>query len=57
MSQVAEAAEGQGHHPKWTNEYNKVEIWLSTHSAGDKITDKDRVLAKAIDAIFENYQV
>jgi 4a-hydroxytetrahydrobiopterin dehydratase len=55
MSQVAEAAAAQNHHPKWTNEYNEVEIWLSTHSAGDKITDKDKALAKAIDAIFENY--
>ena len=23
------------HHPLWTNVYNKVEIWLSTHDAGD----------------------
>lgn len=56
MSQVAEAADGLNHHPKWTNQYNIVEIWLTTHSAGDKITDKDRQLAKAIDAIYENYQ-
>ncbi len=56
MSQVAEAADGQDHHPTWTNTYNKVEIWLSTHSAGDKITDKDRKLSKSIDAIYENYQ-
>lgn len=56
MSQVAEAADGLNHHPKWTNQYNKVEIWLTTHSAGGKITDKDRQLAKAIDAIYENYQ-
>lgn len=56
MSQVAEAADGMNHHPKWTNQYNKVEIWLTTHSAGDKITDKDRKLAKAVDAIYENYE-
>lgn len=56
MSQVAEAADGLNHHPKWTNQYNKVEIWLTTHSDGDKITDKDRALAKAIDAIYKNYE-
>lgn len=56
MAKVAAEAEQMNHHPTWTNTYNKVEIWLSTHSAGDKITDKDRELAKAIDAIYENYQ-
>jgi len=50
MKQVAEAAEAQNHHPRWQNEYNKVEIWLSTHSEG-KITDKDHQLAAEIDRI------
>jgi 4a-hydroxytetrahydrobiopterin dehydratase len=52
MTKVAAVAEQVGHHPTWTNTYNKVEIWLSTHSAGDKITDKDRQLAKQIDRIY-----
>jgi 4a-hydroxytetrahydrobiopterin dehydratase len=52
MRKVAQAADKMDHHPKWTNEYNRVEIWLSTHSAGDKITDKDRQLAKQIDRIY-----
>ncbi len=51
MTRVAAVAEGVQHHPRWTNEYDKVEIWLSTHSAGDKVTDKDRQLAEAIDDI------
>ena len=51
MARVALAAERMGHHPEWTNVYNKVEIKLSTHDAGGKVTDKDRKLAKAIDAI------
>jgi 4a-hydroxytetrahydrobiopterin dehydratase len=55
MSRVAELAEGVQHHPRWTNEYNNVEVWLSTHSAGDKVTKKDRDLAKAIDAIANEY--
>jgi 4a-hydroxytetrahydrobiopterin dehydratase len=53
MTKVAAAAEKLNHHPSWANEYNKVDIWLSTHSAG-KITDKDRQLAREIDKIYEN---
>ncbi len=51
MARVALAAEKANHHPKWTNVYNKVEIWLNTHDAGDTITAKDRKLAKTIDAM------
>lgn len=51
MARVALAAEKANHHPKWTNVYNKVEIWLNTHDAGDIITAKDKKLAKIIDAI------
>lgn len=53
MTKVAAVAEEQNHHPRWQNEYNKVEIWLSTHSEG-KITDKDRQLAAVIDKIYES---
>jgi 4a-hydroxytetrahydrobiopterin dehydratase len=49
MTRVALAAEKMDHHPKWTNVWNTVEIWLSTHDAGDIVTDKDRKLAKTID--------
>jgi 4a-hydroxytetrahydrobiopterin dehydratase len=51
MTRVALAAEKADHHPLWTNVYNKVEIWLNTHDAGDIVTDKDKALAKAIDKI------
>lgn len=51
MTRVALAAEKMDHHPSWTNVYNTVEISLSTHSAGDVVTDKDRKLAKVIDAL------
>ena len=53
MEQVAHLAEEMHHHPRWTNEYNKLEIWLSTHEANGAITDKDRELAKQIDEIKE----
>ena len=51
MTRVALAAEKMDHHPLWTNVYNKVEIWLNTHDAGDVVTDKDRKLAKLVDAL------
>ena len=49
MTRVALVAEKMDHHPLWTNVWNTVEVWLSTHSAGDVVTDKDRKLAAAID--------
>jgi 4a-hydroxytetrahydrobiopterin dehydratase len=51
MTRVALEAEKMDHHPMWTNVWNRVEVWLSTHDAGDIVTDKDRQLAKKIDAI------
>lgn len=51
MTRVALAAEKMDHHPMWTNVWNTVEVWLSTHDAGDVVTDKDHQLAKKIDAI------
>jgi 4a-hydroxytetrahydrobiopterin dehydratase len=52
MTRVALLAEKMDHHPTWTNTYNHVEIWLSTHTAGDTVTDKDRALAAGIDKLF-----
>lgn len=49
MTRVAILAEVHQHHPEWSNVWNKVEINLCTHEEGDKITDLDRRLAKAID--------
>ena len=51
MTKVALLAEKADHHPFWTNVYNVVSIELSTHDAGDVVTDKDRKLAKAIDQL------
>jgi len=51
MTRVALIAEKLNHHPEWKNVYNTVEFWLSTHDAGDKVTDKDHELAKKIDGI------
>lgn len=51
MTRVAIEAEKLNHHPYWINVYNKVEIRLSTHDAGNVVTAKDRKLAEKIDAL------
>ena len=51
MTRVALLAETQNHHPDWSNTWNKVRIDLSTHDAGNTVTDKDKNLAKAIDKL------
>ena len=51
MTRVALIAEKMDHHPNWSNVYNTVSIKLSTHDAGNKVTDLDRKLAKAIDEL------
>ena len=51
MTRVAMLAEKMDHHPTWSNTWNKVNIALSTHDAGDVVTEKDRKLADAIDRI------
>jgi 4a-hydroxytetrahydrobiopterin dehydratase len=56
MRKAAEAAEQANHHPKWQNEWNKVEIWLSSHDAGNKVTDKDRSLAAKIDEVYKEFE-
>ena len=52
MTRVALVAEKMNHHPYWINIYNKVEFELSTHDAGDVVTEKDKKLAAAIDKIY-----
>jgi 4a-hydroxytetrahydrobiopterin dehydratase len=51
MQQVAVLFKKMDHHARWTNEYNQVSLELQTHDAGGVVTDKDRVLASAIDKL------
>ena len=51
MTQVAMIAEKMDHHPDWSNVYNKVSIRLSTHDAGNVVTDRDHALAAKIDEL------
>lgn len=50
MTLVAELAEAQQHHPEWRNVYNRVAVRLTTHDAGNQITELDRRLAASIEA-------
>lgn len=55
MTQVAITAEKQNHHPWWSNVYNTVNIELSTHDAGDIVTEKDHKLAESISALYKKF--
>ena len=50
MCRVALLAEKHGHHPEWSNVWNKVSVVLSTHDAGG-LSANDVALAVAIDAL------
>jgi 4a-hydroxytetrahydrobiopterin dehydratase len=50
-SRIALLAEKEQHHPQVTVGWGKVEIVLTTHDAGNKVTDKDRAMAKAIEGL------
>lgn len=51
MMRIALEAEKADHHPEWTNVYNRLDIWLTTHDAGGEVSEKDVELAKIIDAV------
>jgi len=55
MTAVAIMAEKMNHHPNWSNVWNQVHIDLTTHDAGNTVTEKDRKLAETIDKIYERY--
>lgn len=55
MTQIALLAEKMNHHPDWSNCWNRVDIRLSTHDAGNVITQKDIDLSEGITKIFNSY--
>lgn len=57
INNVADVAEELDHHPWWSNVYNKVKIELTTHDAGNTVTDKDVELARRIDQLYDNLMV
>ena len=50
MTRVALEAEKANHHPEWSNVWNRVDIYLTTHDAGG-LTSNDVELARTISAI------
>ena len=52
MARVALLAERADHHPEWSNVYNRVDIFLTTHDAGG-LSARDVSLAREIDALVD----
>ncbi|HJS12947.1 4a-hydroxytetrahydrobiopterin dehydratase [Sphingopyxis sp.] len=50
MVRIGIEAEKADHHPEWSNVYNRLDIWLTTHDANG-VSDRDLHLARRIDAI------
>ncbi|MAP95304.1 MAG: 4a-hydroxytetrahydrobiopterin dehydratase [Ponticaulis sp.] len=50
MTRVALMADKMDHHPEWFNVYNKVDVTLTTHDAGD-VTEKDMEMASFMDEV------
>ena len=48
MRSAAPAIDKLNHHPEWTNVYNKVMVKLTTHDAGNVVTEKDRKLLDSL---------
>ena len=51
MSRVALLAEKADHHPNWSNVWNQVVIELTSHDAGNTVTDRDRKMAESINGL------
>ncbi|NOW45357.1 4a-hydroxytetrahydrobiopterin dehydratase [Novosphingobium sp. SG751A] len=50
MVRIGVEAEKRDHHPEWTNVYNRLDIWLTTHDA-DGVSTRDLDLARRIDEL------
>ena len=53
VNRIAELAEIRKHHPDiFIHDYRFVKISLTTHDAGNKISEKDAEMAPMIDALY-----
>lgn len=50
MTRIALEAEKRDHHPEWSNVYNRLEIWLTTHEAGG-VSTRDLAMARVVDRL------
>jgi 4a-hydroxytetrahydrobiopterin dehydratase len=51
MTRVAMLAETANHHPEWSNVYDTVKIRLTSHDAGNRVTERDVGLALEINQL------
>jgi 4a-hydroxytetrahydrobiopterin dehydratase len=49
MSECAPDIDRLNHHPEWTNVYDRVSARLTTHDAGNVVTELDVALAKLLE--------
>lgn len=52
MQKAAPLISELNHHPEWSNCYNRLIVTLTTHDAGNVITEKDYSLAALLDNVF-----
>ena len=57
MVKASVEIEKLNHHPTWTNEYNKVHVCSTTHDEGNTVTNKDRILVKALNIIEQSQRL
>ncbi|KPI85523.1 pterin-4-alpha-carbinolamine dehyddrogenase [Leptomonas seymouri] len=57
MNAMAPVCEKMQHHPCWENVYNRISVKLCTHDAGNKVTEKDVELAKAMNEAYARMEV
>lgn len=55
MTAVALEAEKADHHPDWSNSYNKLSIFLTSHSANG-VTQADLDLAVIVNSLYRKYE-
>lgn len=55
MQDAALECERLDHHPEWSNLYDRVQVRLCTHVAGDRVTARDVELAKFFHRLAEGH--
>ena len=49
MAKAAPDVDALNHHPEWSNLYDRVDVRLTSHDAGNRVTVDDITLARALD--------
>src|SRR3989338_5523111 len=52
MVECAPIISREDHHPDWRNVHNRLFVKYCTHDAGNKVTDKDIIMAKGLERIY-----